>query len=183
MKTVKIVLVTYLLFHIVSVLLVNAAAVSNLKGKEERLNKLGKICVDEANIRSKVEPIKNSLGLYLNLTGVNRGYEFFSPNVANGYMDLVFISDKGKELPLLNSIESDMKELTFNLFFNSVLEDKDKLGEIIKSTCRRLFMQNKNVKGISVYGELKGFKTLKKSNSKNYLKKEKRILLSKVSKS
>jgi hypothetical protein len=120
----KVILSVYFFVHFIFVLIVNLSSFSAFDSKTERLSKVGHFCVNEIDIIPVVKPAENLIAFYTNLTGTNRGYEFFSPNVSRASVKLVFISDKGEELQLLHSAESRIKLLTLGVYFNYEIQNK-----------------------------------------------------------
>ncbi len=124
--------------------------------------------------------IKNTVGFYSNMTGTNRGYEFFSPNVSNGSSKLLFISEKDKEIKVLKSIESKVKFLTATYYFNIHIFDEDMKNKLLASICSRIFTLNPQINEISVYIKVSKYNKLNNSFSKNYNISYEKILLSKI---
>ena len=178
MKTIlKILLIT----HIVSLLFVNIVAFKDFTEKEtKRLNPLGKSFLINFKINSIPAFIKNTIGLYSNTTGTNRGYEFFSPNISNGSSKFIFTSENGKEIKVLKSIESKVKFLTATYYFNIHIFDEDMRNKLLASICSRIFTLNPLVNGISVSIKFSRYNKLNNSFSENYKISYEKILLSKI---
>ncbi|MDF1695519.1 MAG: hypothetical protein P1U56_06790 [Saprospiraceae bacterium] len=183
MKTVKSILIAYLFIHFTFVLMVNLMALSKFSDATERLNSFGYAfvkCIEKPEFINKMEA---SIGLYVNLTGVNRGYEFFSPNVYRGSVKLIFESDQGQRLDLFQSVESKMKFLTFSLYFNSNLKDKKRRDELLKSVCLRLFSKDEDLDEVHVYADIQLFDEIQYSFKDTYIEDKGKLLLTKIKKS
>ncbi len=183
MKEIKFILLAYLIFHFASVSLVNLMALTKFKDNNERINKFGNAFVQIIERPDFIEQVESSLGLYVNLTGVNRGYEFFSPNVFKGKIDLVFESDSGEKIDLFKSQEAKMKFFTFSLYFNSNLKDKKRRDDILKSVCSRLFSKNVDLNEVYVYADVQLYDPLTIASPDGYVDNKGKILLSKITKS
>jgi len=180
-KEMKNTLKILLVFHIISLLFVNIVAFKDFAEKEtKRLNLLGKAFLSNFKINTIPLFIKNTIGLYSNMTGTNRGYEFFSPNVSNGSSKLIFISEKGKEIKVLKSIESKVKFLTATYYFNIHIFDEDMKNKLLASISSRIFTLNPQINEISVYIKISKYNKLNNSITKNYNISYEKILLSKI---
>jgi len=180
MKKLKISLFVYLVFHCVMVFLVNIFAFAQFKGTDEKLSSVGTTIVESIHIPQVVRDFKSSLGLYVNVLGVNRGYEFFSPNVYGGSVKLTFETANGEEIELFRSIESQMKYFTFSLHFNANIQDKEKRDQILKSVCARLFTKYPQLQEVQVFADVKLYDALQVSTPQKYYQDKGKILLSKI---
>ena len=180
-KVMKLFLKMLLIVHIISLLFVNIVAFKKFTKKEtKKLNLFGKSFLVDFNIGKIPEFIKNTVGIYSNLIGVNRGYEFFSPNVSNGSSKLIFISDNGQVIKVVKSIESQVKLSTATYYFNAYIFNKKMKSKILASICSRILTLNSQINEISVYIEFSKYNELNNSNSTNYDITYEKILLSKV---
>tara|TARA_B100000780_G_C21034269_1_gene414796 strand:- start:342 stop:893 length:552 start_codon:yes stop_codon:yes gene_type:complete len=178
----KLFLKALLITHIISLLFVNIISFKQFsKNETKRLNSFGKSFLVDSKIATIPEFIKNTIGLYSNLIGSNRGYEFFSPNVSNGSSKLIFISENGQVIEIVKSIESQVKLLTATYHFNTYIFNEKMKNKILASICSRIFTLNPQINEISVYVKFSKYNELKNSYSKNYNISYEKTLLSTVS--
>lgn len=149
MKSIKNILKLLFLFHFICVLVVNMSAFKGMdKAEISKLNAFGRKYVELSN---KVLGKKNDLiSLYTNLTGTNRGYEFFSPNISKYYVKTRFINDNNEEIPLYISFESKMKFATAFHYLDSSLEKKKFRNEFLESYAKRIFALNDHINQVKV---------------------------------
>ncbi len=176
-------LILFLVLHVIIVITVNLFSFSGFQNsKMKKLNRLGNWYINEIKLNEPIEPFRSTIGFYSNITGTNRGYEFFSPNVSSGAVKLRFLSDQGQELKLVNSVESDVKLLTATIYYFKKISKTKIRDSITKSICKRLFEKNKDVKNIKVYLKMSHTDPIAQTDSENFYRKEKEILLSTVQK-
>ena len=183
MKKIRILFALYLIVHLACLLLVNIFLPKGhfLKNKElnKELNTFGKYFLN-LQIDSIPKYIQHPVKSYTNLTGTDSGYGFFSPNVSNGSSKFIFISEKGREIKLLKSIESQIKLATITSRSKSFISDEKKRNGLLKSICSRLFTLNPQIKEISVFLEHSKYDKLKKSTPTNYTIDSEKIELAKI---
>ena len=181
MKKIRIIFILYLIVNLACLLYINIYLLKVPFLEYKELSDFGECFL---NLRRKIDSIpkfiEHPIKFYTNLTGTNRGYEFFSPNVSKSSSKLIFISDKGKEIQLLKSLESSAKLATVTYYFNSFILDEKKRNQLLKSICARLFALNPKVKEISVFLINSKHKNLKKSTSKNHTVDSEKIELAKI---
>ena len=183
MKKIRILFASYLMVHLACLLLVNIFLIQvfSLKNKElnKELNTFGKYFL---NLRMDSIPnyIQHPVKSYTNLTGTDSGYGFFTPNAPRASSKFTFISEKGREIKLLKSIESPIKLNAVISRSKSFILDEKKRNELLKSICSRLFTLNPQIKEISVFLEHSKYDKLKKSTSTNYTIDREKIELAKI---
>jgi hypothetical protein len=150
------------------------------KVEKDEFSCFGKFYLKFSSIIKYPKYLESTMLIYTNLTGTNRGYEFFSPNVSSKSIKLIFISNKGTEIKIFNSIESDIKLITATYYINSYLVDKKLRNQIFASISSRLFILNPNINEISIYLKISEFRKLKTNNCS--IVKTQTILLSKIKK-
>lgn len=182
MKIFKIALLTYFLFHFSLVVLVNLMALTIMKNSNEEFNSIGNAIVQMIEKPPILNNLDSSIGLYVNMTGVDRGYEFFSPNIFGGSIDISFESDDGKQLHLFKSLESRMKFITFCLYLNSNLQDTKKRHEILKSVSRRFFSKQTDLNEVHIYARIEHYERLDIATQECYKDQTEKVLLSKIKK-
>ncbi len=180
MKT-KVLLLIFLGIHIACVLFVNTYALQSLKPKNTIgvLNPVGAYCIEHINLQLSSEFIANFIDGYTNLTGTDRGYEFFSPNISRKDMNLVFISDTGEELQMMQSIEAEIKTFTAISYFNMKILDDTDWHTILRSICKRFFAKYPSVEEITVYADFATYPAIEEAKQCPP-RDEERILISKV---
>ena len=182
MKNLKILLTAYIVIHFSAVLIVNLIALTKFVRTGDRLNEFGTSIVKHIEKPGFIEHAEDLIGLYVNITGVNRGYEFFSPNVYSGSIKLSFETESGENLKLFKSIESQMKFFTFALYFNANIQDKEKRDDIMKSVCLRLFSKNTDLNQVNIYADVQMYRGLQIAIPEEYVDDKGKILLSKITK-
>ncbi|MDO5615453.1 MAG: hypothetical protein Q4G16_04625 [Cruoricaptor ignavus] len=162
-------LLIFLLFHIFCVVIVNLSAFVGLQKEEvARFNWFGKKYIDLTKNLDKNEIVS----CYTNLTGTNRGYEFFSPNVSNFSLQVKFLDENANEIPLYRSFESITKFGTASYYLNSSLLNQKKRNEILASYSKRIFAMNENINKINVVLEVQEYKSLKHKCNNGVFKKK-----------
>jgi hypothetical protein len=183
MKTIKIILIFLFAFHILCLFIINFSAFNDFnKENSQKLNLLGEIYLSNFKPSTDSKFIQQTIEIYSNLTGTNRGYEFFSPNVSNSTVKLIFITNTGEELQILKANASELKRSTASIYINSQLFNPKLRDKILKSIAGRLFGLNPNVKKISVFLHFTNHKDLKNSNSNKCKTEIKTVLLSEINK-
>ncbi len=176
-------LLLFLMFHIVLVITVNLFSFSEFESSRlKNLNPIGNWYINETALSPPAEPLKSAIGFYTNMTGTNRGYEFFSPNVSSGSVKLRFISDDGRELQLTKSLESEVKVLTATIYYFKKITKTKVRDSITRSICKRLFEKYGDVNSIKVYLKMRHTDPINGIDPENFQTKEKEILLSTVQK-
>lgn len=148
MTFLKKLLLTLFSFHIFCTLLVNFFSFSNFNSHD--INSLNKFGEGYISLIKALSFKSNSVSFYTNFTGTNRGYEFFSPNVANKKLKLKFVDQNGHEIRLYKSFESKMKFGTASYFINSGNVSQALRQKMMVSYCKRIFALNDNVSVIHI---------------------------------
>ena len=178
MKTFKYILIGYLITHITFMLIVGFTSFTGLKDKKsyETLNPAGQAIVDFSSLFECSKSVNDFIYFYSIFTGTNRGYSFFSPNVAETKVDIAFVADGNRiELPLLTQ-ESKLKFECANLHFKSNIFDEEERDVILRSISSYLFSANPDIDKIDVYLHLSKYMDLQTARDLGYGVKRKSIL-------
>lgn len=137
------------------------------KKQIEHLNFIGKFYVEHLPDVPSEKLIK-SISFYTNLTGTNRGYEFFSPNVNPASVKIKLRDGNGNEIKILRSFEAEVKYITACHYLVGKLAQKKLSISIVESLCKRILSKNPTIKKIIVNIEIVSYENLydKKRKSK-----------------
>lgn len=164
MKALKIILFSFLVLHIFTLLIINFSGYKVFSHPDyiEKLNGFGKKVATNIEKVSPSDDVVNFVRAYSTYVGADRGYSFFSPNVSRSSIELQFVDNNGKELIIpFNSLESKLKFTTADSLFESYLIGNDELRDrILKSITKWLFTYNPEVTSIKVYLKLLHFEDL-----------------------
>ncbi|WP_326980932.1 hypothetical protein VUJ46_11495 [Chryseobacterium sp. MYb264] len=141
----------FLIFHILSLFIINYNALTVLIEKKTKFNEISKQVVPYLKQNKVSKKTIERIGIYENLLGADRGFEFFSPNVSNSENKLIFIGNNNEQLYLLSSIEGSLKYYTFNNYINPLLPNTENKGFILRNICAHLFQKYQNVDEINVF--------------------------------
>lgn len=170
MKILKISLITFLLWHLFSMFYVNLYAFYEFPKKQiSQLNFFGKFYVKHLPDLPS-EELVNVISFYTNLTGTNRGYEFFSPNVNPASVNIKLQDEKGNEIKILRSFEAEVKYITACHYWTGKLAEKKLSLSIVESLCKRILSKNPDIKKIIVSIEIIRYENL--YDKKTKFKKE-----------
>ena len=170
MKKTKNFLLLFLIFHLFSTLVINFSGYSyfSVDSYQHRLNRFGKVIVNEKAKLVDFEVTRPLLKFHSSLLGTNRGYSFFSPNVSNEYMNLVFMAN-GKQVDIpLSSYETALKFKTARFFFESNFKDNELRNTILKSFSKWYFTHYNEIDKIDVYFDFYKFKPLQDLEKNGY---------------
>jgi len=178
----KITLLVFFTFHFTCVLMVNMMAIAQINTDTTGdLNTYGKLYHNATKDIEFYKPVENTVSFYTNLTGTNRGYEFFSPNVSKAAVKYSFVSDDGTELRLLDhTFESKTKLLTFTYNSKMFFEEKEERDQFFKGICKTLFTNYPGVNAISIRGVFTTFDPLEESKPEDTFIHGETVLLSKI---
>ncbi|SHK65932.1 hypothetical protein [Chryseobacterium polytrichastri] len=161
MKALKIFLISALLFHVFSSFIINIQIIKTWKTSTySSLNAYGKKLIDYLEYFNTPEFIQTSMRNYAYYTGIERGYEYYSPNASNKQTKIVFRN---------NNVSIDLPGKTFESKFkiNSVftilggqLENEGFRNKVIQSMSVRLFTLNPNINHMDVSIVKKEFPSL-----------------------
>lgn len=153
MKTLKLLLLLFLIFHVLSTLIINFSGYADFSvdNYQHKLNPFGKHIVNNVAKSVDFAATRPALEFHSSFLGTNRGYSFFSPNVSREYMNLIFVADgKTLEIPLSSS-ESVLKFKTARFFFESNFKNETLRNHILKSFSRWYFLHNAEIDKIDVF--------------------------------
>lgn len=175
-------LIIFLLFHVIVVVTVNLFSFKNFSpSKTAKLNYVGQQYITNFQPTDPVEPIKSIVGFYANITGTNRGYEFFSPNVSSGAIQLRFEKENCEEIQLLETSESSVKMVVATIYYFKKIKNEEAKNAITKSICKRIFEKNQDINTIKVYLKMRNVNPILSYTSESeFLEKE--LLISTVKK-
>tara|TARA_B110000503_G_C7119309_1_gene401745 strand:- start:465 stop:1058 length:594 start_codon:yes stop_codon:yes gene_type:complete len=184
MKNLKFILIAYFLLHTLMMVIIGFSSFSHFKDEVtyKKLNPFGKVIVDTATDYKSPQAIVDFIFLYSIYTGTNRGFSFFSPNVAASKVDINFMSN-GKEvvLPFLTQ-ELDLKFRCLNSHFNSNIFDIEERETILKSITSYIFSNNKNINQLDVYLNIEKYPSILITQDLGYQKYTNNILAFSITK-
>lgn len=162
--------------HVLSVTLLNYSSIVSLVSKKTDYNRYASRIIPYIKDVKLNPDILNVVATAENMIGADRGYEFFSPNVASKEGIILFEDSDGNVLDILDSIEGYIKYYTFNSYFREFLTNENKRNEIFINISKFLFYKYDNISEIKIYLISKSI-----SEETNTFK-TKKILLSNVKK-
>ncbi len=164
MKTLKIFLCSFLLVHIFIILVINFNGFKYFDSPDysSSLNNFGQRIVKNSDNYLPSKEVKNYFRTYATYLGVERGYSFFSPNVSNSSIELLFVDNNGTKLEIpFNSSESELKFTTADSYLESYLLGNDEVRDrILKSFSRWLFSYNPDISSIKIYLKLSHYENI-----------------------
>lgn len=172
----KKILLLILCGHVLSVTILNYSSIISLVSKKTDYNRYANRIIPYIKNEKLNPDILNTLAAVENMIGADRGYEFFSPNVASKEGVILFEDSYGNRLDLLDSIEGYIKYYTFNSYSREFLTNENKRNEIFTNISKLLFSKYSEISEINIY-------LLSKSINKETIQlKTKKILLTNVKK-
>lgn len=184
MNTLKKVLIFYFILHVSIMLILGFSSFSHFSDDVtyKKLNSFGKSIVDKAVDYKSSQTIVDFIFLYSIYTGTNRGFSFFSPNVAASKVKIKFISnEKEVTLPFLTQ-ELDLKFRCLNSHFNSNIFDIEERETILKSISSYIFSNNKNIEVLDVYLNIEKYPSISIAQEIGNKKYSKNILAFSITK-
>ncbi len=178
MKTLKYILLSFLVIHITFMLIIGFTSFTEFESEDsyKTLNPVGQKIVDFSSLFICPDDVNDFIFFYSIFTGTNRGYSFFSPNVTPIRVGISF-TNQNKEigLPLLTK-ESKLKFKCTNLHFNSNIFDVEEREQILKSISSYLFSNNPDIEQLDVYLNFQHYSDLKTVRNSGYQVDKKSIL-------
>ncbi len=168
-----------LILHILSLFIVNYNALTVLIEKKTEFNKISKQVVPYLKKNKIPKGTIERIGIYENLLGADRGFEFFSPNTSSIENKLIFIGNNKEQLYLLASLEGSLKYYTFNNYINLLLPNTESRDFILKNICVHLFQKYQKVNEISVFIVST---TVSELNNRKVSEKKSKTLIAKIKK-
>lgn len=177
MKTIKILLLSFLAFHVFTVIIVGFSRFKDFDTNNNQINPIGKMVIHKSKSIDYLNSfLKDPVFFYSLFAGTNRGYSFFSPNVSSTKINLSFEGDgKNLELPII-SPETKTKFNAASLHFNSNLSNEKERTLFLKSITTSLFNHNPETKKIDVYLNLSKYNDINTYLEKKNIYNEKKIL-------
>lgn len=162
MKTLKTLLLALLVFHILSSVIINLQIIKTWKNSTySSLNESGKGVIDQLEFFNTPEFIQRGMRNYSYYTGIERGYEYYSPNAADKKTEIVFRNgDTPVELPG-KTFESAFKTRSVFTILGGQLENEGFRNRVIQSMAVRLFTLYPQISHMDVLIVKKQFPSLK----------------------
>ena len=165
MKKLQFLLLLLLLLHGILLLLANINSLNHLKSKTIDLNFFGQKYTKYSSIIKFPEVFI----LYLNYSGSDRGYAYYSPNVSREKVSFAITDQQNKKII---PIHTESSKFRFNiLMINStkIIENQKIRNQLIKSLSEYIFAKAKNVKELTLKINLKKLKTISEYHKDNKL--------------
>lgn len=158
MKLFKLILILALSAHISVMLVVNFFYFPNNKWQfpEDKLNKFGATVFGlKVNENESLLSFTTMAGKFL---GTSKPFEFFSPNIADYWTELIFVgSNNGQEVRLLRSIEGKSRMIAFGYHFQTLHRNQEISKSILNSMAKSIFTDYPGVRKIQVKFKSKAF--------------------------
>ncbi|KMQ69713.1 hypothetical protein ACM39_01255 [Chryseobacterium sp. FH2] len=161
MKTLKILLISVLLFHVFSSVIINIQIIKTWKNSTySSLNIYGKNIINYLGYFNIPEFIQIAMRNYSYYTGIERGYEYYSPNASNKQTKIIF-KDNNNPVDLPGrTFESKFKINSVFTILGGQLENDGFRNKVIQSMSVRLFTLHPNVNHMDVAIMKKEFPSL-----------------------
>jgi hypothetical protein len=161
MKTLKIFLIALLLFHVLSSSIINIQIIKTWKNSTySSLNAYGKKIIDNLESFNVPDIIQIVMRNYSYYTGIERGYEYYSPNAANKQTEIVFKSNAAPVDMPGKTFESKFKIRSIFTILGGQLENDGFRNRVIHSISVRLFTLHPDIKHMEVSIVKKQFPSL-----------------------
>lgn len=161
MKTLKTLLFALLLFHIVSSFMINVQIIKTWRSSiYSSLNTYGKTIIDSLAYFNISDIIQAGMRNYAYYTGIERGYEYYSPNAADKKTEILF---KHNDVPVVlpgKTFESSFKIKSIFTILGGQLENEGFRNRVIQSMAVRLFTLHPEINQMDVVIEKKNFPSL-----------------------
>gem|GEM_PF-5259142 len=150
-----------MLFHVFSSFIINVQIIKTWKTSTySSLNVCGKKIVDYLEYFDNPGFIQTGMRNYSYYTGIERGYEYYSPNASSKQTKIVF---KNNNIPIDlpgRTFESKFKINSIFTILGGQLENDEFRNRVIKSMSVRLFTLHPNISHIDVALVKKQFPSL-----------------------
>lgn len=161
MKTLKIVLLALLLFHIGSSFFINIQIIKTWKNSTySSLNAHGKKIIDYLEYFNLPYGVQTGMRNYSYYTGIERGYEYYSPNAADKKTEIIF---KNNDTPIMlpgKTFESSFKIKSIFTILGGQLKNEGFRNRVIQSMAVRLFTLHPQINDMNVLIVKKQFPSL-----------------------
>jgi hypothetical protein len=151
MKPLKIFLIALLLFHVLSSSIINIQIIKTWKNSTySSLNIYGKKIIDNLEYIDIPHIIQIGMRNYSYYTGIERGYEYYSPNAANRQTEIIFKNNSViVDLPG-KTFESKFKIRSVFTILGGQLENDSFRNKVIQSMSVRLFTLHPDISHMEV---------------------------------
>lgn len=161
MKTLKTLLLVLLLFHIGSSFFINIQIIKTWKNSTyASLNAGGKQVINYLEYFNLPDGIQTGMRNYSYYTGIERGYEYYSPNAADKKTEIIF---ENNDTPIVlpgKTFESSFKIKSIFTILGGQLENEGFRNRVIQSIAVRLFTVYPQINEMKVLIEKKHFPSL-----------------------
>ena len=165
MKKLNLLLFLILLLHGILLFFANINSLNYLKNKPVELNNFGKKYINTNSIIKFPE----FLILYLNYSGSDRGYAYYSPNISREKVSFAITDQQNKKIIPINTESSKFRFNILMINSTKIIEDQKIRNQLIKSLSEYIFAKDKRVKKLTLKINLKKLKTLQEFQKENKL--------------
>lgn len=161
MKTLKLFLTALLLFHVLSSSIINIQIIKTWKNSTySSLNTYGKKIIDNLEYFNVPDIVQTGMRNYSYYTGIERGYEYYSPNAANRQTEIIFKNNAAPVNLPGKTFESAFKIRSIFTILGGQLENDDFRNRVIQSMSVRLFTLHPDISHMEISIMKKHFPSL-----------------------
>lgn len=153
MKSTKLVLILILCLHVICLLKANLQGLTFIDNADykKNINPFGKAV---NTFIKKIDMPENVWfyfrAFYATYSGTNRGYEFFSPNIPNTWIEFSYFANKKEiDIPLVSN-EAKVKFFTSNFFLQKYFAKEKFRDRVLKSISMRLFSLDEKIREMEI---------------------------------
>ncbi|MCK0204816.1 hypothetical protein ACT4R0_02495 [Ornithobacterium rhinotracheale] len=149
--------------YIINTLYVNVLLFSFSMGEKEnlRLNFFGSVYLSMYDGYTYHSSLHDGFVKVANLIGVDRGYEFFSPNVSNSKVELLVVVNGENKNILMKSFEGKVKNETFKYLILPKLSKKCFQRKFYNSIANHIHKSSQKIDSASFSMVIKKFSEMK----------------------